>query len=188
MCRRIFAALETLSGNLVAPVIAMRFTSGPRAKKAAPVFAMVFLLITLLHSAAFSQSHPINASIDVSKTGSPISKYIYGQFLEHSGDIVNTGVWSEMIVDRKFFYPVDTAAPTPPSVMSNAVGNPRFLRTPTRWWVPSAPLRWTWETRTVCGSMPSSCTLSSIVMGSQTASRSIPVRISVRLPTGSRIT
>ena len=136
MCRRIFAALEILSGNPVAPVVTMRLTSSSRAKKAAPVFAMVLLSMTSLPSAAFSQSHPINASIDVSETGSPISKYIYGQFLEHGGDIVNAGVWSEMLVDRKFFYPVDTSAPTPPPVMGNAVGNPRFRRTPTRWWAP----------------------------------------------------
>ena len=136
MPRRIFAVLGMLDGDPVALGIAMRLTSCPRAKKAAPVFAMVLLSMTLLHSAAFSQSHPINASIDVSKTGTPISRYIYGQFLEHGGDIVNTGVWSEMLVDRKFFYPVDTAAPTPPPVMGNAVGNPRFRRTPTRWWAP----------------------------------------------------
>ncbi|HVU48826.1 MAG TPA: hypothetical protein VHD85_22050 [Terracidiphilus sp.] len=49
---------------------------------------------------------------------------------------MNTGVWSEMLVDRKFFYAVDTAAPTPPPVMGNAGGNPRFRRTPTRWWAP----------------------------------------------------
>src|ERR1700758_411872 len=85
---------------------------------------------------AFTQARTVNGTIDVSKTGAPISKNIYGQFLEHGGDIVNTGVWSEMLVDRKFFYPVATSAPTPPPVMGNAAGNPRFRRTPTRWWAP----------------------------------------------------
>jgi alpha-N-arabinofuranosidase len=94
-------------------------------------------LPTLFLSAALAaQAKPVNATIDVSKTGAPISKNIYGQFLEHGGDIVNTGVWSEMLVDRKFFYPVAVAAPTPPPVMANATGNPRFNRKPTRWWVP----------------------------------------------------
>jgi alpha-N-arabinofuranosidase len=41
-----------------------------------------------------------------------------------------------MLVDRKFFYPVATSAPTPPPVIANAGGNPRFRRTPTRWWAP----------------------------------------------------
>jgi len=83
-----------------------------------------------------SQAPTVNATIDTTKTGTPISKNIYGQFLEHGGDIINTGVWSEMLVDRKFFYPVAASAPTPPPVMGNAAGNPRFRRTPTRWWAP----------------------------------------------------
>ena len=84
----------------------------------------------------YSQTQTVTATIDISKTGAPISKNIYGQFLEHGGDIVNTGVWSEMLVDRKFFYPVSASAPTPPPVLGNGVGNPRFNRIPTRWWAP----------------------------------------------------
>src|SRR5215472_14339823 len=72
---------------------------------------------------AFPQARTVNGTIDVSKTGAPISKNIYGQFLEHGGDIVNTGVWSELLVDRKFFYPIAAAEPTPPPVMGNAGGN-----------------------------------------------------------------
>src|SRR3984885_9650798 len=87
-------------------------------------------------TAALSQGPAITATVDIAKTGAPISKNIYGQFLEHGGDIVNNGIWSEMLVDRKFFYPVAASAPTPPPVMSNAGGNPRFRRTPTRWWAP----------------------------------------------------
>jgi alpha-N-arabinofuranosidase len=99
-----------------------------------PAVCLLFLLA--LPFAASSQTRIVNATIDTSKTGAPISKNIYGQFLEHGGDIVNTGVWSEMLVDRKFFYPVSTSAPKPPPVMGNAAGNPRFNRTPTRWWAP----------------------------------------------------
>jgi alpha-L-arabinofuranosidase len=90
----------------------------------------------LLSPALWAQTKSVNATIDVSKTGAPISKNIYGQFLEHGGDIVNTGVWSELLVDRKFFYPVASSAPTPPPVMGNAAGDPRFNRIPTRWWAP----------------------------------------------------
>ena len=98
--------------------------------------AAVVIAAAVMSSAAISQPHPITATIDASKTGAPISKNIYGQFLEHGGDIVNNGIWSEMLVDRKFFYPVATGAPIPPPVTSNAGGNPRFRRTPTRWWAP----------------------------------------------------
>ena len=41
-----------------------------------------------------------------------------------------------MLVDRKFFYPVAATAPTPPPVIGGEGGNPRFRRTPTRWWAP----------------------------------------------------
>jgi len=42
-----------------------------------------------------------------------------------------------MLVDRKFFYPVGAGAPTPPPVLGNAGGNPRFRGIPARW---SAPI------------------------------------------------
>jgi alpha-N-arabinofuranosidase len=114
--------------------VSSRKATAPRF--AAPNLGIALLLLTGLSFPAFSQSPTIHATIDASKTGPPISKYLYGQFLEHGGDIVNTGVWSEMLVDRKFFYPVAASAPTPPPHMSNAGGNPRQRRTPTRWWAP----------------------------------------------------
>src|SRR5580692_9372140 len=101
---------------------------------------LLLLTVVLVSSVAFSQPHSISATIDASKTGAPISKNIYGQFLEHGGDIVNNGVWAEMLADRKFFYPVASSAPTPPQVIANAGGNPRFRRTPTRWWGPAGAI------------------------------------------------
>ena len=44
--------------------------------------------------------------IDVTKEKTPISKYIYGQFIEHLGKSVYSGLWAEMILDRKFCYPI----------------------------------------------------------------------------------
>src|SRR3984957_17297256 len=48
----------------------------------------------------------VTATIDASKTGSPISPYVYGQFLEHAGSLVYSSLWSEMLDDRKFYYAV----------------------------------------------------------------------------------
>jgi alpha-L-arabinofuranosidase len=112
-------------------------TSATSARSTIPSLRMALWFLVGLSFPALSQSPTIHATIDASKTGTPISKYLYGQFLEHGGDIVNTGVWSEMLVDRKFFYPVSDSAPTPPLLMSNAGGNPRQRRTPTRWWAPA---------------------------------------------------
>jgi len=45
-------------------------------------------------------------AIDGDKTGKPMSKYIYGQFIEHLGRCIYQGLWAEMLEDRKFFWPV----------------------------------------------------------------------------------
>jgi alpha-N-arabinofuranosidase len=66
------------------------------------------LILTLL-VAAFSlhaQERSITATIDADTTGAPISKYIYGQFIEHIAGIINNGIWAEMLEDRKFFNPI----------------------------------------------------------------------------------
>ena len=48
----------------------------------------------------------LSVTIQADKTGEPISKYIYGQFIEHLGRCIYGGIWAEMLEDRKFFYPV----------------------------------------------------------------------------------
>jgi len=70
-------------------------------------------------------SRPVNprASVDASKTLAPISKYIYGQFIEHLGRCIYQGIWAEMLEDRKFYYPVgDKESPW------KAIGEPRNIR------------------------------------------------------------
>jgi alpha-N-arabinofuranosidase len=91
----------------------------------------VLLLATpFLSSVCAAQARTVNVAIDTSKTGAPISKYLYGQFLEHIGNIVNEGVWSEMLEDRKFYYPVSSKAPDQPSA-------PAWRRRgPLRHWTP----------------------------------------------------
>lgn len=51
----------------------------------------------------------LQVEIDGGKTGQPITKYVYGQFIEHLGNCIDHGLWSEMVDDRKFFYPVDSS-------------------------------------------------------------------------------
>ncbi len=45
-------------------------------------------------------------AIDATHKGHPVSKYIYGQFIEHLGRCIYGGIWAEMLEDRKFYYPV----------------------------------------------------------------------------------
>ena len=42
------------------------------------------------------------------KLAAPISPYIYGQFIEHIGDLVNRSVWAEMLDDRKFYFDISS--------------------------------------------------------------------------------
>jgi len=47
-----------------------------------------------------------NVTIDAGQRETPISKYIYGQFIEHLGRCVYGGIWAEMLEDRKFYFPI----------------------------------------------------------------------------------
>ena len=91
-----------------------------------PIRILFALLFTTLCAA---QSQPVHATIDASKTSAPISKYIYGQFLEHIGGIVNNNIWAEMLDDRKFYFPVNSHPPAEPSA-------PAWRRTALRHWMP----------------------------------------------------
>jgi alpha-N-arabinofuranosidase len=51
----------------------------------------------------------LNMTIDASRPGAPIQRYVYGQFTELLGNMYEKGLWAEMLSDRKFFYPVDSS-------------------------------------------------------------------------------
>ncbi|MGH9343666.1 MAG: alpha-N-arabinofuranosidase [Terriglobia bacterium] len=54
---------------------------------------------------------PIALSVDASKLGEPLSKYELGMFIEHIGDLVYRSLWSEMLDDRKFYFPITSRQP-----------------------------------------------------------------------------
>ena len=94
------------------------------------VLSLIVLSTIVLSTVSLAQAQAVNATIDASKTGAPISKYIYGQFLEHGGNIVNEGVWAEMLEDRKFYHPITSKPPEEPPV-------PAWRhRGPPRHWMP----------------------------------------------------
>jgi alpha-N-arabinofuranosidase len=81
---------------------------------------------------ASGRAEPLVVSIDASKLSEPISRYDYGMFMEHLGNLINHGLWSEMLDDRKFYYPVTSAEP------KGAAPVLPFLPRPRRW-VPFEP-------------------------------------------------
>ena len=84
-------------------------------KKPCSVFFLLAALSVGAQTPADGQT--VTATINASKTGPPISPYLYGQFVEHAGNLIYATLWSEMLDDRKFYYAVmpkpeeDTAVP-----------------------------------------------------------------------------
>jgi len=65
--------------------------------------------------------------INASEEGSPISPFVYGQFIEHLGRCIYGGIWAELVQDRKFFYPVgDKRSPWQPIGSRSAVQMTQF--------------------------------------------------------------
>ncbi len=58
--------------------------------------------VTLTRLSGRELGRPV-VTIDGAKTGAPVSKYIYGQFIEHLGRCIYQGLWAELLEDRKFF-------------------------------------------------------------------------------------
>jgi len=79
----------------------------------------------------------IAVNIDAAKTAPPINPYLYGQFIEHIGDLVNHGMWAEQIDDRKFYYDITSKAPAQPAGRGGGGGG-RGGR-PTAQWRPIGP-------------------------------------------------
>jgi alpha-N-arabinofuranosidase len=111
------------------------------------LFGLLFLLLatpgTVIHARQSAQpAGPPTATItlDAASTGEPISKYVYGQFIEHLGRCIYGGLWAEMLEDRKFYYPVTGEAPawetiTPSDRSWDGAGKPYELLVRSPWMV-----------------------------------------------------
>ncbi len=77
-----------------------------RVRKISIVILGICLAASLQECCAESQTTKPAVKIDANKTAEPISKYIYGQFIEHLGRCIYGGIWAEMLEDRKFYFPI----------------------------------------------------------------------------------
>src|SRR5579872_153234 len=93
------------------------------------------LTVLLLLSPSFSQPQPVNVTIDLSKTSPAISKYEFGMFIEHIGPLIYRSLWSEMLDDRKFYFPISSKKPT--TAVRRQGGGPG--RMSLRKWLPVGP-------------------------------------------------
>jgi alpha-N-arabinofuranosidase len=75
------------------------------------LFALLLAVVCMIALNAQNSNAPakrISVSVDAAKTAPPISPYIYGQFIEHIGDLINRSLWAEMLDDRKFYNAIDS--------------------------------------------------------------------------------
>ncbi len=68
------------------------------------------------------------ATIDAGKIGEPISNYLYGMFLEQLANLIYRSLWSELLDDRKFYFPISSA--------EQKAAGPSVLRMRIRKWRP----------------------------------------------------
>jgi alpha-L-arabinofuranosidase len=67
----------------------------------------LLLLSAVAAGAQPASGRPVLASIDAAQpAGRAISPYLYGQFIEHAGNLMYSALWSELLDDRKFYYAV----------------------------------------------------------------------------------
>jgi alpha-L-arabinofuranosidase len=70
----------------------------------------LFMAALILILAGAVAAQPVAINIDASRTAAPITKLVFGGFMEPA----TTSVWAEMLSDRKFYYEITSKAPTAP--------------------------------------------------------------------------
>ncbi len=53
----------------------------------------------------------LEATIDTQQSAAPVTKYEFGQFIEHIGNTMYSSLWAEMLDDRKFYFPINSIEP-----------------------------------------------------------------------------
>ena len=104
------------------------------------LFAATALWLGSMTGAASQQNEPsvparIEVTINTQETAAPISKYLYGGFIEEGGTLISRSLWAEMLDDRKFYFPINSNV-TPLPASRRPV--PSFI-TPLRKWRPVGP-------------------------------------------------
>jgi alpha-L-arabinofuranosidase len=87
---------------------------------------LVLISTAILVLAQMAAAQAVEATVDATKTGQPITKLMFGGFMEPA----TTGVWSEMLSDRKFLNEITSNPAAPPA--RGGFG----MRGPQRRWMP----------------------------------------------------
>jgi len=102
-------------------------------KTRVPLFAGAVLWLGCTAAAAAQQagSAPpdhLVVNINAQQTMDPVSKDEFGMFIEHIGPVIYRSLWSEMLDDRKFYFPISSNAPESESQTPGGPSRGRQLR------------------------------------------------------------
>src|SRR5581483_5194107 len=96
--------------------------------------AMLGCLCAVAQQAQPNIPNPLSVTIDTQQTADPVSKYVFGSFIEHIGTLIYRSMWAELLDDRKFYFPISSKDPEAPRAQS---GNP--MRQQLHKWRPIGP-------------------------------------------------
>ena len=85
------------------------------------VFCLGCAIAATAQQAGPSTPEELKVTVVTRQTGEPVSKYEFGMFIEHIGPLIYRSLWSEMLNDRKFYFPIsseDSQAPVRPQTRS----------------------------------------------------------------------
>ena len=104
------------------------------------LFAFAALLLGGVIAVAAQETAPnapdqLNVTLNTQQTADPVSKYVFGSFIEHIGGTIYRSVWAELLDDRKFWFPITSKEEAPPAGQ-NAVQRQRMML---RKWRPVGP-------------------------------------------------
>ena len=80
-------------------------------KTTVAVFGAVALWLGCAARSAAQQAavpERLEATINTQQTAAPVTKYEWGQFIEHIGNTMYSSLWAEMLDDRKFYFPINS--------------------------------------------------------------------------------
>ena len=78
---------------------------------AAPLFLVCMPPNGAARQNAATPAQELKVNIDTQPTARPVSPYEYGMFIEHIGQLIYRSLWSEMLDDRKFYFPIKPEEP-----------------------------------------------------------------------------
>lgn len=75
---------------------------------AAAAFCLGSAVMATAQEAVPSVPDQLNVTINTQQTAEPVSKYVFGSFIEHIGATIYRSLWDELLDDRKFYFPINS--------------------------------------------------------------------------------